>query len=1150
MGKMEEKNNKPSNEKGNPYKALNFYEETDHDVFFGREEESEKLFQMVKFNRLTVVFGKSGMGKTSLLNAGLFPRLRQEEFRPIWIRFNFSKTASPLKEQICSAYEAGLTSNEIDKSKVGLESQIQDIPPTPLSADETLWEYFRRVVHFKLTKEKEKKTVTPVLVFDQFEEIFTVGKQHEEKDRIIDELYWLIEDQLPPQVKERVKKDDRTAKKITYSDVGSHFKVILSLREDYLPHLNDLKTRIPSIDQALFRLTHLNGKQARAIISKPEKGFKNEDTIKAILHRFDPKRETGKEDIPEEKLEIEPALLSLLCHQMFEKKMFESVTTKALDTLLEDYYDSKMKKYPKKVQEFIESKLLTEGGFRTPHYLEEAHRLRKHIEKLVNQRILRKFYEGHGQFVEIVHDALASIIEKRRSRRRKRKRNRLIYLLTAGIVGLSLLTGFAFYQMSRADKQANIAQVNRLAAEASLELSKDNTRAIRILKEAIKKAKDKSATWPLQVLGRIVYSSYDRPFYINAANLDANDVIYSAVFSTDNRYILTGHEYGTARIRDLDGNLLLKLEGHKGRIMSALFSADETMILTASWDKTTRLWNREGKLLQELRHDGSVYSASFSADGKSILTAALDNTARLWNLQGKQLHVFPHEKRVISAVFSPDDRTILTASWDKTARLWTREGRLLTDLNKHDNILTFAGFSPDGRTILTASWDKTARLWNDTGEELSTFDHGSPILSSLFSPDGQYILTAAVDGTVKLWDLEKKELKTSIRHESPISKIAFSPDGHLILTASEDGVIKLSDLQGNQRAHFDKHSQKIWAAAFSANGHYLFTSSHGEIAVLWDLQSNFVIELEHNEPVSEAVVSPDGTSVITITDAGAARLWKDNGKSSKPLSYGERVFTAIFSPQMDFFLTASKNGIISLWDRNGNPIKSLEMEENQLSSIDLSRDGKNFLTVSSGNAVVTLWQLDGTRSGSFEQVNIVSAAFLQDRTRIFTASGNGRITIRDLAGNIQREIKPTMGNRELVSVSLSPDGKRILTLPGEGPVELWDLEGKLLRRFEHDRLIYSAAFSPNGKYVLTASLDKTAKLWSLVGDLLATFDHKGTVRSAAFSLDGKWVVTASRDNTAKVWLTPEAIFQWLQESKIPPLSKKEDKNPGTPPDKK
>jgi hypothetical protein len=632
----------------NPYKGLYSYEETDKDVFYGREEEKESLFQLVRFNLLSVVFGKAGIGKTSLLNAGVFPLLREEGFMPVRVRLNYSHEAPPLPEQIRLELL-----KEIEKNNIRINVKNSAGPAEPMAPAETLWEYFHRVSHFDPSK---GAVVIPVLLLDQFEELFTLGKDHKEREALTDELYWLIENQFPAPVKERMLKGEKRQKGFSFSTAKPDMRVIFTLREDYLPHLNGLKPRIASIGRAMFRVLHLNGKQARKIIGMSDR-FREEGVIKDILHSFYPEGTEDGKIIPDEKLEIEPVFLSLLCQRLFEKRVFKSVTKEDRHKVLEDFYDTETGAFPAEVKEFIEEKLLTEGGFRTPFYLEPGLRLRKNIDRLVERRILRRFHDGDKEYIEVIHDVLAPIIKEKRNKRleeirkqeirkefelKKRIYRRTILVMSILGIVLALFAWYAFDQKSRADEQYNKAESLRLAAESFLELPKDKTRAIRIAEAAYESGLPHPPSRAYQALAAAGYSVFKEPFYI-------------------------------ADLR------------HKGPVNSAVFSPDGTRILTASDDKTAKLWDNQGKLLADLKkHKGPVYRAVFSLDGTRILTASWDKTAKLWDSKGKLLaDLKKHKNGVNTAVFSPDGTRILTASADHTAKLWDSKGKLLADLKKH-----------------------------------------------------------------------------------------------------------------------------------------------------------------------------------------------------------------------------------------------------------------------------------------------------------------------------------------------------------------------------------------------------------------------------------------------------------------------------------
>jgi WD40 repeat protein len=1025
-------------------------------------------------------------------------------------------------------------------------------------------------------------------------------KWDQETERFIDELHWLLEDQLPPGVKKRIQNDDKEAKKILYSGVKPCFKVIISLREDYLPDFMELKSKIPSIDRSFFRVNHLNGKQAQEVIKA---GF-SEESVPLILRYFYP--EDNRYDIPEDKLEVEPVFLSLLCHQLYGKQPLISTYIVDEEKILENFYDSKLSHFPGKVKTFIEDKLLTARGFRTPFYLDPSDPLRDHINHLVDDRVLRKFHHEKEEYVEIIHDVLSTIVKEQRNQRldkihkKQLKRRMAVRFILATAIIASILAFYAFYQKSRADAQYRLAQMNRLTSEALLEFPKNNTKAIRIAEEAIKRSPKYAEASSYKALSEIGYSSYHQPFYLNIYPVTPGDAIYSAVFSADNQHILTAHEDGSAYIRDLDGKSLLSLKGHTGRITSAVYSPDKKLILTASWDKTARLWDKDGKQSGDpLKHDGIVSCASFSPDGNYVLTASYDNTARLWDVKGNPLQIFRHQGKVIAASFSPDGNYILTASWDKTAKVWNREGGLLFDLKRHTDTLSSAVFSPDGRFIVTGSWDRRAILWDDKGNFLAAFDHDSPVVYTLFSPDGKLILTASLDGTLKLWNRENSgsggtgnhKPIAEIKHEGILSTVLFSPGGDTILTACEDGIIKLWDLQGNRRTNIDKHNQIVRAAAFSPDGHYLFTSSQGENSILWDFKSNILVSLRHNQQVTNAIFSPDGKSILTTADDGIARLWDDTGKYLTSLKHDKEIISTLFTSNADQILTASNDGTIKVWDRNGIGIQTFGKEYEQLNSAIFSEDGKWAFTISSFGKG-TLWNLQGetppqiptgeviskaliapkaknlltiSRDNekapdyqgnvvrlldlskgntnppkSFTQKNIAGAVFSSDGNRILIASKAGEAVIRDLSGKIRNRFNLEIKDKELISAVLSPGGDKVLTILNDGPSVLSDLKGKELATFKHDGHINTAVFSPDGKQILTASMDKTAKLWDLKGNLLATFTHDGAVISAVFSFYGK-VVTASHDKTVKVWLTPPAILEWLKNSKIPQLTEEDNR---------
>src|SRR5437660_4227785 len=140
---------------------------------------------MIRREVLTVLFGLSGTGKTSLLRAGFFPKLREENFLPVYIRLDYSIGAPALSQQV----RAGLSGNAQDREIE--ETQLR--APGVGAAAETLWEYLHRTEFWN----KRNQMVMPLMFLDQFEEIFTLGKNRAEIEVFLNELAAITENFIP-----------------------------------------------------------------------------------------------------------------------------------------------------------------------------------------------------------------------------------------------------------------------------------------------------------------------------------------------------------------------------------------------------------------------------------------------------------------------------------------------------------------------------------------------------------------------------------------------------------------------------------------------------------------------------------------------------------------------------------------------------------------------------------------------------------------------------------------------------------------------------------------------------------------------------------------------------------------------------------------
>ena len=228
-----------------PYPGLFPFRENDGDYFFGRRREIDDLFGLIKQKVLTIVFGKSGVGKTSLLRAGLIPKLWDHSYLPVYLRIDFE---NPIKHPLIQVKEA-------------IEKKIKEVDSRAASfGNLTLWEYFSSI---KISK----GSIKPILIFDQFEEIFITGKNKSlEKNEFVMELADLIEDRVPKIVQERM---ETGKNKISAHGREPGLKVIFSLREDYLPQLEEFYPFIPSVRFNRFRVSLIKQEDAVEVVEKP-----------------------------------------------------------------------------------------------------------------------------------------------------------------------------------------------------------------------------------------------------------------------------------------------------------------------------------------------------------------------------------------------------------------------------------------------------------------------------------------------------------------------------------------------------------------------------------------------------------------------------------------------------------------------------------------------------------------------------------------------------------------------------------------------------------------------------------------------------------------------------------------------------------------
>jgi WD40 repeat protein len=532
-------------------------------------------------------------------------------------------------------------------------------------------------------------------------------------------------------------------------------------------------------------------------------------------------------------------------------------------------------------------------------------------------------------------------------------------------------------------------------------------------------------------------------------------------------------------------------------------------------------------------HTDVVTFAAFDGDGARIVTSSWDQTARIWNANtGEEMaRLRAGSAALMSAVFSPDGSKLVVASWDNTARVIdARSGQELVVLKGHESGVWSASFSPNGARILTASWDKTARIWDvATGRELMALrGHTREVHAARYNRAGTRIVTASEDHTARVWDAATgKEVVALEGHDQQVMSASFSPDGTEIVTGSFDNTARIWDAStGKEKRVLRGHEGRVSSASFSADGTWVLTSSMDRTARIWDAQSGkeLMVLRGHEDQVTSVSISPDRARIVTSSRDKTVRVWDSMGGKQLAILQGHRggVMSSSFSPDGSKILTASNDSTARIWEAGRNDPIILQGHTGRVPSAAFSSDGSLVVTAAA-DKTARIWQAATGRQIAVLEGHegpLVFAAFNPSGTKVATASEDKTARIYD--AQTGKELLVLRGHEDRVySAVFSPDGTRVLTASWDKNAFIWDAEtGQKLGALQgHESPVHSATFSPDGRQIVTASWDTTAWIWDA-----ATFrqiailrGHEAGVISASFSRDGSRIVTASEDKTVRIW---------------------------------
>lgn len=860
-------------DRDHPWPGLISFTEADHSFFFGREREVAELARVIRQETATVFFGKSGLGKSSILRAGVSPLLRASEFIPIYVRLNHAEEAPPLEDQV-----------EIRLEEVFAQEQVE--APKPVRA-ETLWEYF----HKKDCDwwDSNNRLVKPVLIFDQFEELLTVGQANPVRAArtasFLAELEDLIENRPPAALVQRFEADRALARQ--YDLERTDYRVVLTLREDFLPDLEGLRERLRAIMFNRFRLMPLKGEQAMEVILKPGGHLVDEQVALRIIdfvsssERSRLQTEVTRAHVAQRA--IEPALLSVILQELNnrrirsgQEKITAELVGKAQATeIFDDFYLRGLAGMDAAVRQFIEDCLLTSSGARNRIAEEDA--LTKEgitpaiIATLIDRRIMQREMTGAAKWLELTHDTLADVVRSDRAEQHQRR------------------------QVEESERQrANAEEQARLAREREAEA---NERLKRMRRER-----------RLGIVALVLTLSFAGTLCL-AGFLAWGRLQIGADMQDRSRRVLQ-RAYDRMKMPDNDRRAVFALR-HLARALridptnrdAAKLLCD--LLVANNWCPP---------ISPSLHYSGTrLLCAGFGPQNREIIAIAEDGNLVRWNAETfaplPSISLTPDKSAgavLSSAALSDDGKQIVLAflpAGREDARIlaWSSDDGAYhprgAPVNFKDSFRS-ASWSHDGNLLclFPTRSEQSAHVFSFDGSNYVEKDPIPNVTAGAISPDDRWLATVAQGGKVQIWDaktlqpaVETPERKTSLvpeelNPEARVFFLRFSDDGHQLGATGMREPARLWDLRtGKSRILRPKSAQdQIIRVDFAAvRGEQRVAAGMNGMVGIWDADKP---EQRLSEPicVPEAMVYPtfnsDGTRIITVsgpfwTTMNTVRVW-------------------------------------------------------------------------------------------------------------------------------------------------------------------------------------------------------------------------------------------------------------------------------------
>ncbi|WP_086666254.1 hypothetical protein [Lentzea kentuckyensis] len=1113
-----------------PYMGLSAFGPQDANWFFGRERATNALLERLNENGITMLVGASGAGKSSLMKAGVLPRLDKDTII-------IAPGTDPLKELALQVPELILT----------LESAVDS---------DVLTEFAHEV---------QIAVGSRVVIVDQFEEAFTLGGDENRLRIFVQALHAAAEKTSVvlgvradfyarcldfPELAEALQSRQMVLGAMSAAEVRD--AVTNPARAAGLqlePGLVDLMLRdlgahnrrgkdvydagaLPLLSHALLvtwqrrqagRLTIAGYRAAGgiqgAVATTAERAWSDLDepgqaAARQLLLRL---VRVGDDTQDTRRRSSRHNLLEAATNLTATERALEVLTRARLITVdagsVEITHEALLHAWPR-LRSWIDE---DRAGNLSRQRLEEDA-----AAWASSDRDSSLLYRGAR--LEGARQQQVTTLAKEFVRASERQHRKSVWLRRSAV---SLVVVFALIAASAAViavRQRNDAVFRQVVAEADRIADTDPSLAAQMLLAA-----HRMRPGDLDVASKLVA---DQQTPLGVPLKGHTGAVYLTSFTKDGTVLATASYDRTARLWDVrdrsNPKPLAVITGHKDWLTSAVFSPDDKVLATTGNDKTIKLWDIADRTNPKLLHtietgNGTSYLLEFSPDGKALAAANEDKTARLWNVSdpanptplGEPLRGATAAVRTLA--FSPDGHTLATSGDDQNIRLWDVATRTMIGkpMTGHTNGVHSVTFSPDGKLLASGSDDNTVRLWDPVAQAPigdALVGHTAGVWSVKFSPDGHLLASGASDATARLWNVTDPANvnqfgKPLAAPSGGVFAVGFTPDGRTLATGAGENSVRLWSLPQNQ---VPIAGTNVGPPAFSSDGKLLVSGNGGKMLQLWDNTDPFTLK-----PVGAPQAVPDksglrvklsqGDKVLgTASGEGMVRLWNATDPAhvvpfGPPIALNTRFTNPLaFSPDGRTMVTGDDDKSVRVWNVSdpAHPVQlggPLTGHDGYVNDVTFSPDGKTMVTASS-DRTFRLWDMTDLAKPRLlgkpvddHHDPVQRAVFTPDGRTLITGGTDKAIRLFDVR---DRE-KPvalsvlTGGTQQVSSLTVTPDGKTLASGSSDKTFRLWDISNPAeVVALGQPMALASGAepfvhFRPDSRVLMITSGDGVLRLWDI-----------------------------------------------------------------------